>query len=405
MFARSVRVTAAAGTSPYLLQPRTCAIIGAPIAIGQPLLGVEQGPKAIRQGTTFFLLSNSLIFDLYPVVLIEHYIEKLMFDLLSLCSAGVVKKITKEGWRFIDTGDLSFPPLTSTAPRAVNGTNMKMVDEVGAANRIISDAVYEQASAGRFALTLGGDHSIGIGTVSGILRARPDVGVIWGIYLYLFLFINILFWLYLESVLCEFLFSSFGCVAELCFLFSVDAHADINTAQTSGSGNMHGMCVSFVMGHVDLKPLPQFAWLSDVKNVLRPDRIVYVGLRDLDVGEKQRLKAMGIKAYTMQHVDKYGIGKVMEMSLDHLCGKSQAPLHLSWDIDSVDPQFAPGTGTKVRGGLTDREALYICEAVAETTLLGSMDMVEVNPALAPGDSATAAMAVDLIGAAMGDTIL
>ena len=107
-------------------------------------------------------------------------------------------------------------------------------------------------------------------------------------------------------------------------------------------------------------------------------------------------------------VDKYGIGKIMEMALDHLnggAGRSACPIHLSLDIDSVDPAFAPGTGTKVRGGLTDREACYICESVAETQLLGSMDCVEVNPSLAPGDSLTAGLAVNLIGAALGDTIL
>jgi arginase len=132
-----------------------------------------------------------------------------------------------------------------------------------------------------------------------------------------------------------------------------------------------------------------------------------VGCVNTCAGEKQLIKQLNIKAFSMQQVDKYGIGKVMEMACDHLCGSANGgprPLHLSFDIDSVDPTFAPSTGTRVRGGLTDRESHYICEAAYETGFLGSMDMVEVNPALAPGD-ATAEMAARLIGAAMGDTIL
>lgn len=173
------------------------------------------------------------------------------------------------------------------------------------------------------------------------------------------------------------------------------------------------MVVSFLMNRIaNLKHLSGFEWLAKQHEnnfTLSPDRIVYVGLRDIDEGEKRLINDVyKIKAFSMHHVDKYGIGKVMEMALDYLCSKNpNAPLHLSFDIDSVDPVFAPSTGTLVVGGLTDRESHFICEATAETGLLGSMDMVEVNPSLKPGDPAdlTALMATRLIGAALGNTIL
>lgn len=119
------------------------------------------------------------------------------------------------------------------------------------------------------------------------------------------------------------------------------------------------------------------------------------------------LRRLNIKAFTMQHVDRYGIGKVMEMTLDHLMDRKQRPLHLSYDIDAVDPVIAPSTGTIVRGGLTYREAHYVAESVAETGLLGSMDIVEVNPSLVPGSGAneTADAAVGIVTSAMGSRIL
>eukprot|EP00455_Lapot_gusevi_P002333 TRINITY_DN1091_c0_g1_i3.p1 TRINITY_DN1091_c0_g1~~TRINITY_DN1091_c0_g1_i3.p1 ORF type:complete len:354 (+),score=111.54 TRINITY_DN1091_c0_g1_i3:74-1063(+) len=311
----------------FLAGPKTCSIIGAPIGLGQPLIGVERGPSVIRK-------------------------------------AGVVSRIAKEGWRIEDTGDLKFPHVSAV----VDPPNLKHAVHVGSFNEVLHNQAYDHAKNGKFTLVMGGDHSIAIGSISAILRARPDVGVIW-----------------------------------------VDAHADLNTNLTSHSGNIHGMAVSFLMNHIELSNVPGFGWLAELnkQHRLLPERIVYVGLRDVDAPEKIRLRELGIKAFSMQHIDKYGIGKVMEMSLDYLCGKQSRPLHLSVDIDSVDPIFAPSTGTVVRGGLTDREAHYICEATCETGLLGSMDIVEVNPILAPGDGAhsTADMAARLVGAALGDTIL
>ncbi|KAF0764279.1 hypothetical protein AaE_003085, partial [Aphanomyces astaci] len=234
----------------------------------------------------------------------------------------------------------------------------------------------------------------------GILKVHPDAGIIW-----------------------------------------VDAHADINTPQTTESGNMHGMPISFLMqGLADPARVPGFEWLVDGP-ILKPEQLVYIGLRDVDSGERRIIKELGIKAFSMQSVDKYGIGKTMEMALDHLCGKQARPLHMSYDIDAVDPVDAPSTGTRgtrralrflldvtllfccnmaismndvtcvcgvvVRGGLTWREANYVAEAVAESNMLVGLDMVEVNPSLAPGKGAaiTVDMALLLIGSALGNRIL
>ncbi|KAF1788684.1 Ureohydrolase domain [Phytophthora cactorum] len=175
----------------------------------------------------------------------------------------------------------------------------------------------------------------------------------------------------------------------------VDAHADINTPADSDSGNMHGMPISFLMeGMVDSSKVPGFEWLANGPT-MKPEQLVYVGLRDVDTFERRVIHEKGIKAFSMQEVDRYGIGKTMEMALDHLCGKKQRPLHVSYDIDAVDPLVAPSTGTRVRGGLTWREAHYVAEAVAETNLMVGLDMVEI----------TVDMALMLISSALGNRIL
>jgi arginase len=237
---------------------------------------------------------------------------------------------------------------------------------VGNGLELISNIVEEKTAEGKFCLVLGGDHTIGAGTMAGLLSVHPDIGVIW-----------------------------------------VDAHADINTPTTSNSGNMHGMPISFLMENlVDTSKIPGLEWITS-KPKLKPDQLVYIGLRDVDAGERRIIKELGIKAFSMQEVDRYGIGKTMEIALDHLCGKKERPLHMSYDIDAVDPQLAPSTGTKVRGGLTWREAHYVAEAAAETNLLMGLDMVEVNPTLAPGKGVaiTVDMAIRLISSALGNRIL
>lgn len=275
-----------------------------------------------------------------------------------------------------DRGDISVDLSSSDAPQQdhVAGKNAAAVLS---ANQALHDAVKAAALEGDTVLTVGGDHSVAMGSIAGALAARPTTGVIW-----------------------------------------VDAHADINLPSESLSGNIHGMPVAFLMKLLDVGSIAGANWLSEVPT-LAPQSIVYIGLRDVDAAERALLRQHHIKRFTMREVDKYGIGRVMEMAMDHLLGDGARPIHLSFDIDAVDPSVAPATGTSVQGGLNYREAHYIAEEVAASGMLGSMDMVEVNPLLGatgkaprevspdptPAGEATIKAAVDLIQSAFGKNIL
>ncbi|KAK4187873.1 putative arginase [Podospora australis] len=248
--------------------------------------------------------------------------------------------------------------------------NMKNPKAVSAVTRRIADQVYNQAKEGRLVLTLGGDHSIAIGTIGGSAKAirerlGREIAVIW-----------------------------------------VDAHADINTPETSGSGNIHGMPVSFLTGLAKEEDENYFGWLKD-ENRISVKKLVYIGLRDVDPGEKRILRENGIKAFSMFDIDRYGIGRVMEMALAHI--GTDTPIHLSFDVDALDPMWAPSTGTPVRGGLTLREGDYICECVHETGSLVAVDLVEVNPSLAPpndiGAHETVRAGCSLVRCALGESLL
>lgn len=232
---------------------------------------------------------------------------------------------------------------------------MKRPLAVSAVTKRISEQVYEHAQQGRFVLTLGGDHSIAIGTVAGTAKATRErlgreMAVIW-----------------------------------------VDAHADINTPEASPSGNIHGMPVAFLTGLAEEKREDIFGWLK-AEQKLSLKKLVYIGLRDVDITEKRILREHGIKAFSMHDIDRYdgdaceeipcsmlifdrdGIGRVMELALGHI--GNDTPIHLSFDVDALDPQWAPSTGTPVRGGLTLREGDYIAECVHETGSLVAMDLVD-----------------------------
>jgi arginase len=244
---------------------------------------------------------------------------------------------------------------------------MKKPRAVSAVTEALSKQVYDHAKEGRFVLTLGGDHSIAIGTISGTAKAirerlGRDMAVIW-----------------------------------------VDAHADINTPETSDSGNIHGMPVAFLTGLASDKPDAPFGWIKDEHRV-SVKKIVYIGLRDVDRGEKKILRENGIKAFSMHDIDRHGIGKVMDMALGWI--GSDTPIHLSFDIDALDPRFAPSTGTAVRGGLTLREGDFIAECVHETGSLVALDLVEVNPSLEEeGAAETVRSGVSIVRCALGDTLL
>jgi len=249
----------------------------------------------------------------------------------------------------------------------------------GAGVGAVYERVYSAAADGKFVLTIGGDHSIASGSITAILQRRPEAAVVW-----------------------------------------VDAHGDCNTPDSSPSGNYHGMPLAHLMGWFG-KRVAGFEWCDDhlaKQGALPEDRVALIALRDVDPEERELLRKSGVHVFTMTDVDRLGIGAVMEMALERVDPKKRRPLHLSFDIDSCDPNIAPGTGTKARGGLSYREAHYICERLAMTRRLGSMDLVEVNPALDEpckegmhGDdpdikgTETVRLGIELVGSALGRTIV
>jgi len=308
--------------SRFLPEPKTVAIVGCPFSGGQPRAGVDKGP-------------------------------------IHLIEAGVITDLEGLGWKVKFDGHHQFEEINAANDPPIGILkNPRLVSRV---NESVAKVVGEHGSKGELPVTLGGDHSLAIGTVSGTLKNYPDACLIW-----------------------------------------IDAHADINTVESTDSGNIHGMPVSFLLG-IGSK-VENFSW---VQPILKPERLVYIGLRDVDPGEKKILRKYNIKAFSMHEVDKYGIGKVVDMALDHVNPERDRPIHLSFDVDALDPSVAPSTGTPVRGGLTFREGHYICEAVCETGLLVGLDIMEVNPSLSDENSSrqTVAVGCSLLRSALGETLL
>ncbi|GAA5862149.1 hypothetical protein JCM1840_001661 [Sporobolomyces johnsonii] len=310
----------------FLKKPLTAGIVGCPFSGGQPKAGVDTGP-------------------------------------LQLIESGLVSDIEGLGWKVDFAGaDTLISPIVSSEEDPDIG-KLKKPRLVSKVTRELADRVYEHSKKGELTVTLGGDHSLAMGTVSGTFKAHPDAALIW-----------------------------------------VDAHADINTPLTTPSGNLHGCPVSFLMGlaGTSKEEIPEFGWIEPV---LSADRLVYIGLRDIDEGERKILKENNIKCFSMHHVDKWGIGKVVEMALEHV--GTDRPIHLSFDIDALDPTVAPSTGTAVRGGLTFREGHYICEAIAETGRLVSLDVMEINPSLGAVHNVQETVDVgrSLVRSALGETLL
>lgn len=307
-------------------------IVQAPFCGGQGKTGVEKGPK--------YMLCQGLQSDLNELgwnttvesPLDEKYLQKIMED-----------EAVSDQFK-----------------------NTKRPGLVGNTTKTIYETVSRLAQDHKFVLTLGGDHSIAIGTVSGVQEAYPDLGLIW-----------------------------------------IDAHADINTLESTDSGNLHGCPVSFLLGlHKDFECPESFKW---VPGKLKPNKIVYIGLRDVDKAEKKIIRDLDIKAFSMYHIDKFGINKVIEMALEwlHPNGKG-GPIMCSYDVDAVDPLFVPATGTPVRGGLTLREGLFLVERLAETGDLVALDIVECNPDLAINDihvSNTISAGCAIARCALNETLL
>ncbi len=212
-------------------------------------------------------------------------------------------------------------------------------------------------SEGLFPIFLGGDHSISIGTVSGVARSFGRTGVIW-----------------------------------------LDAHADFNVPETSPSGNIHGMPLSVLTG----RGHPDLVDIGGEGASVRTEDVVVLGLRSVDTKERSLLREAGVRVYTMKEIDAYGVASVVRRALKDLSHVDR--LHLSFDLDVVDPDVAPGVGTPVRGGLTYREAHLVMELINEAGIVTSLDVVEVNPILDDGNE-TAELAVELVASLMGRQII
>ncbi|GAA0500505.1 arginase [Salinibacillus aidingensis] len=268
--------------------------------------------------------------------------------------AGVMDRLEKLNYMIEDLGDIDIP----NPGNRPDDKGLKNLDEVSEGNIRLTKVVDETAARGHFPLVLGGDHSIAIGTLAGIAKHAENLGVIW-----------------------------------------YDAHGDLNTGETSPSGNIHGMplAVSLGIGNEKLTQIGKYA------PKIRPENIVIVGARSLDEGEKKLIKDKGIKVYTMHEVDRLGMTQVMNDTIEYLKERTDQ-VHLSLDLDGLDPQDAPGVGTPVVGGLSFRESHLAMEMLSEANIITSAEFVEVNPILDEKNK-TASVAVDLMGSLFGEKLL
>jgi arginase len=298
------------------------AIIGAPLDLGQGRRGVDMGPSAMR------------------VANLNARLQSLGYDVEDLGNVAVEQAES----------------LPEGHPRA------KYLPQIAATCQRLGTLVGETLSRGALPLVLGGDHSVAVGTASGVsqfFRERNQkVGLIW-----------------------------------------LDAHADMNTPESSPSGNVHGMPLACIVGHgpQELTHLFGFAPIVD------PDHVVIVGLRDVDQTEKPHVRGFGVHAYTMRDIDERGMRAVVEEAI-RIVSDGTAGFQLSLDMDFVDPKDAPGVGTPVRGGATYREAHLAMEMICDSRRMLSMEVVEVNPVIDEVNR-TADLAVELVMSGLGKRIL
>lgn len=295
-------------------------LIGVPTDVGAGTLGARMGPAALRV-------------------------------------AGVAQAIAQFGIDVKDCGNLNGPANPWTT--AVNG--FRHLPEVVQWNQLLHDAMYAELQEGRLPIMLGGDHCLGIGSISAVARHCRDTGkklrVLW-----------------------------------------FDAHADFNTATLTPSGNIHGMPVACLCGQGPKELIE----IGGHVPALSPKQIRQIGIRSVDEGEKRLVHDMGIEVFDMRYIDEMGMRHAMELALALVDANTH--LHVSLDVDFLDPTIAPGVGTTVRGGPTYREAQLCMEMIADTGRLASLDVVELNPALDVRNQ-TAELAVDLIESLFGKSTL
>lgn len=269
--------------------------------------------------------------------------------------AGAIERLEAIGHTVKDEGDI----YVSNAAQLEVHPKLRNLGAVVEACTQLSNRVKETVEQKKFPLILGGDHSIAIGTLAGLAHHYKNLGVIW-----------------------------------------YDAHADMNTAETSPSGNIHGMPLALAMGmgHEKLTNIGG----SGAK--IKPENLVIIGARSVDEGEKALIKEKGIKVYSMHEIDRLGMTAVMKDALEYLASRNVDGVHLSLDLDGLDPLHTPGVGTPVPGGITYRESHLAMEMLQESGVLTSAEFVEVNPVLDTKNS-TANVAVELMGSLLGESLV
>jgi arginase len=268
--------------------------------------------------------------------------------------AGVVERLENINYQVEDIGDIEIGRAERVPSSESNLKNLKAVAE---GSEKLAASVDEVIQKGAFPLVLGGDHSIAIGTLAGVGKHYKNLGVIW-----------------------------------------YDAHGDLNTAETSPTGNIHGMplAASLGLGHGVLTDIAGYS------PKVKPENIIIIGARSLDEGEKALIKQLGIKVYTMHEIDRLGMTRVMEETIGYFKANADG-VHLSLDLDGLDPHDAPGVGTPVIGGISYRESHLAMEMLAEADIITSAEFVEVNPILDEKNK-TATVAVALMGSLFGEKL-
>ncbi len=306
--------------------PKKIRILGVPLDLGQSRRGVDMGPSAVRV-------------------------------------AGLEARLEELGHIVEDGGNVA---VAFPEQKKEGDPHAKYLKEIASTCTKHAEMVVKTLEAGKFPLTLGGDHSVAAGTVAGVAEffrqqrrvQESKIGLIW-----------------------------------------IDAHADINTPETSPSGNVHGMPLAAIMG---LGPA-DLANIYDFSPKVHPENCVLVGVRDIDAREKENIKHTGIEVYTMRDIDERGMRTVIEEAL-RVAGRGTAGYHVSLDMDWIDPEDAPGVGTPVRGGASYREAHLAMEIISDHGRMVSFEIVEVNPVI-DEHNRTADLAVELTLSAFGKKIL
>lgn len=273
--------------------------------------------------------------------------------------AGLETKLEQLGYKVEDTGDIDIEIMER---QKLSNPKLRYINEILKTSKVLASRVEKILEQNKFPLCIGGDHSMAIGTIAGISsyckKNKLTLGVIW-----------------------------------------IDAHTDMNTDETTPSGNIHGMPLAASMGLGNTELVNFYGFSPKVK----PENCAIIAARSIDIEERKIIKKLNPAVYTMSDVDKLGIHRIISRVLKQFKEKVDH-IHVSFDVDSVDPNFAPGVGTPVPGGINYREAHLLMEAIAECGCMSSLEIAEVNPILDVHNS-SAVFAADLVASSMGQRIL